>query len=113
MTGIVISHANPHRMALRSRPEGDEIFRDVLDLLGEVGCSARPDRIMGEQSAVLFEGGPASGGIYQNGVEVLLLEARNQLAGERLRFPFASGMDRKRTAAPLPLRDGDVASLGI
>src|SRR5262249_57073462 len=101
MTWIVISHAKPHGVALRSRTEGNQKFRDVLDLLGELGRSSRPSRIVGEQSAVLFEGGAASGGIHQDGVDVLLLEARNQLAGERLRFPFASGMDGKRTAAPV------------
>src|SRR5215472_6628031 len=92
VTRVVACNLERHRMALCSRTQRDEEFRDILYLCGKASAPFGPLRIASEQPAVLLQIGATPGGIHQDGVYILSLKAGDDVFSERLSFARTAGM---------------------
>lgn len=114
VAGILVSDANWFGFEIERGREADggEKFGDVFCFCGEGVGGSVFGLVGGEKMMIFLERGAATGGVGDDGVEVLVEECGDIFSGEIASDVANSGMRGKRAAAKLFRGDDDFATVG-
>ena len=114
MARVVVCDARRHRVEARGtlHVELREDLHHVANPRRKARGARRPERIVGEQRAVLLHRRTASGAVDDDVVDVEGLHLGDELAHPLQRRLLAAGVDLERTAAALQRRDQHFAAVG-
>src|SRR4051812_24110896 len=109
---IVVRCRDRQRVPLGNSPYLLQELRDVLDLRRELLRSVGVLGVVTQEIRVLLHGRAASGGVYYDVVQVLLLESVDGLAGEVQGLFLAPGVGGESPTTALVLGGDYLAALG-
>ena len=112
VAGILISDAQGKRLQLGGETEGGEKFGDVASLCREGARLFVLGFFRRKEVVVFLEGGAATGGVGDDGVEIFGMERSEIFAREIARGIAHTGVRGESAAAKLRLGDDDFAAVG-